>query len=171
MRLRRAYTHATRLRLTRRSATRSADVRNASPRRLWYYTAVPGIALEDAPLFAHVSAAALERLRSASTEFEAAPGQTLALAGDAGSGMFVILEGEAVVELRAVTYDLGPGDFFGELALLVPGAKRVARVRAKVPVRCLAIPRDEFLALLDSEPALTRALLDEIARRLVDSEQ
>ena len=130
-----------------------------------------GIALEDAPLFSDVSASGLERLRASSSEFETEPGQVLALAGDHGSGMFVILEGEAVVELRSATHELGPGDFFGELALLVPGATRVARVRAKGLVRCLAIPRDEFSELLDSEPALTRALLHEVARRLVVAEQ
>ena len=128
-------------------------------------------ALEDAPLFSKVSAAGLERVRSTSNEFEAEPGQVLALAGDSASGMFVILEGEAVVELRSTTYELGPGDFFGELALLVPGATRVARVRAKGPLRCLALPREEFFVLLDSEPGLTRALLDEVARRLVVSER
>jgi CRP-like cAMP-binding protein len=133
--------------------------------------AVTRIALEDAPLLANVSAAGLERLHTSSSEFETEPGQVLALAGDHGSGMFIILEGEAVVELRAATYELGPGDFFGELALLVPGATRVARVRAKGLVRCLAVPRDEFFALLDSEPGLTRALLDEVARRLVVAEQ
>ena len=130
-----------------------------------------GIALEDAPLFSDVSASGLERVRASSSEFETEPGQVLALAGDHGSGMFVILEGEAVVELRSATYDLGPGDFFGELALLVPGATRVARVRAKGLVRCLAIPRGDFSELLDSEPGLTRALLAEVARRLVIAEQ
>jgi len=132
---------------------------------------VAGIALADAPLLSGVSASGLERLRASASEFETEPGQVLALAGDAGSGMFVILEGEAVVELRSATYELGPGDFFGELALLVPGATRVARVRAKSLVRCLAVPRDEFLRLLDSEPGLVRALLDEVARRLVVAEQ
>jgi CRP-like cAMP-binding protein len=130
-----------------------------------------GLALESAPILANVSAGGLERLRSSSTEFETEPGQVLALAGDHGSGMFIILEGEAVVELRTGTRELGPGDFFGELALLVPGSTRVARVRAKGLVRCLAVPRDAFLELLDSEPSLTRALLDEIARRLVTVEQ
>jgi CRP-like cAMP-binding protein len=132
---------------------------------------VSGIALEDVPLFSDMSAAGLERVRASCTEFDAEPGQVLALAGDSGAGMFIILEGEAVVELRAATYELGPGAFFGELALLVPGATRVARVRAKGSVRCLALPRQEFLALLDSEPGVTRAMLDEVARRLVVAEQ
>ena len=38
-------------------------------------------------------------------------------------------------------------------------------------VRCLALPRQEFFALLNSEPGLTRAMLDEVARRLVVAEQ
>lgn len=129
------------------------------------------LTIEETPLLADVSAAGLERIRATSTEFETEPGGVLALAGDHASGMFILLEGEASVELRAATYELGPGDFFGELALLVPDATRVARVRAKSPTRCLAIPRDAFLELLDTEPALTRALLDEIARRLVVAEQ
>ena len=130
-----------------------------------------GIALEDAPLFSNITATGLERVRASCSEFEADPGQVLALAGDSGAGMFIILEGEAVVELRSASYELGPGDFFGELALLVPGATRVGRVRAKGSVRCLAFPRQEFLALLDSEPGVTRALLDEVARRLVVAER
>ena len=61
---------------------------------------VSGFALEDAPLFSDVSAAGLERVRASSSEFEAEPGQVLALAGDSGSGISLILEGAAVVELR-----------------------------------------------------------------------
>ena len=134
-------------------------------------TGVNRIALEEVPLLSDVSPAGLERLRASSSEFETEPGQVLALAGDHGSGMFIVLEGEVVVELRSATYELGPGDFFGELALLVPEATRVARVRAKSRVHCLAVPRDEFVALLDSEPGLVRALLGEVARRLVVAEQ
>ena len=130
-----------------------------------------GIALEDTPLFSNVSASGLERVRCVLERVRDRARQVLAIAGDRGSGMFVILEGEAVVEVRSATYDLGPGDFFGELALLVPEATRVARVRAKGLVRCLAIPRDEFFEPRDTEPGLTRALLDEVARWLVVAEQ
>jgi CRP-like cAMP-binding protein len=44
----------------------------------------------------------------------------------------------------------------------------VARVRAASQVRCLALPRDEALALIESEPALALAMLRELARRLAD---
>ena len=56
----------------------------------------------------------------------------LALEGDPGAGMFVLCEGTIAVELRSGTLELGPGDFFGELALLVDDGARVARVRATI---------------------------------------
>jgi membrane protein len=83
--------------------------------------------------------------------------------------MFVILEGRVTVDARGGAFELGPGDFFGELALLSPGTERVARVRAATDVRCIGLPRDEALALIESEPALALAMLRELARRLADA--
>jgi CRP-like cAMP-binding protein len=123
--------------------------------------------LREIPLFAGVSDAGLDRIALAAGYVDAQPGQVLALPDDPGSGMFVILEGEVAVELRSSTVELGPGNFFGELSLLVPDASRVARVRARTKARCLSLPRDDFLALLDSEPGLALPLLRELARRLV----
>jgi CRP-like cAMP-binding protein len=65
--------------------------------------------------------------------------------------------------------ELGPGDFFGELALLVPEATRVARVRAATPVRCFAIGRSQFGELIEQEPSIALAMLRALARRLVDT--
>jgi CRP-like cAMP-binding protein len=78
----------------------------------------------------------------------------LARADDPGSGMFVIEEGRVVVEARGQRLELGPGEFVGELALLVPDSTRVARVRAQTPVVCLAIGRSEFAELLEAEPRI-----------------
>lgn len=83
--------------------------------------------------------------------------------------MFVIQEGRVAVELRGVTLELGPGDFFGELALLVDGGARVARVRATTAVRCITVPREDFLALVESEPTFALHLLRELARRLAEA--
>ena len=60
---------------------------------------------------------------------EAEEGQVLALQDDPGAGMFILCDGTVAVELRSGTLELGPGDFFGELALLVDDGARVARVR------------------------------------------
>ena len=83
--------------------------------------------------------------------------------------MFVILDGNVKVEARGAVYDLGPGDFFGELSLLSPGTERVARVRAASRVRCIGLSRDAALALIESEPSVALAMLRELARRLADA--
>ena len=125
--------------------------------------------LRELPLFQGVSDAGLERIARSVGEIVCAPGQVLALPGDPGSGMFVILEGEVSVDARGGRFELGPGDFFGELALLNPDAERVARVRATTEVRCLGLPRGDALALVESEPALALTMLRELARRLADA--
>jgi CRP/FNR family transcriptional regulator, cyclic AMP receptor protein len=124
--------------------------------------------LRTLALFQGVSDAGLEQVAACSGEIRYEPGQVLALPGDPGSGMFVILEGEVSVVARGGTFNLGPGDFFGELALLNPEAERVARVRAATPVRCIALSRDDAVALIESEPALALTMLRELARRLAD---
>ena len=73
-----------------------------------------------------------------------------------------------VVEAPGRTIELGTGEIFGELSLLVPESTRSARVRATTPVRCLAIDRGAFEELLDEEPEFARAMLDVVARRLWD---
>ena len=125
--------------------------------------------LHALPLLAGMSTAGLERVSACAAEVEADDGQVLALQDDAGSGMFVIREGTVAVELRSGTIELGPGDFFGELALLIEDGARVARVRATSPVRCVSIPREDFLALVESEPSFSLALLRELARRLAEA--
>jgi CRP/FNR family cyclic AMP-dependent transcriptional regulator len=123
--------------------------------------------LRALPLFAGLSDAGLERVAGLVTELEVPAGQTLARADDPGSGMFVIEEGSVVVEGRGRhVIELGPGEFVGELALLVPESIRAARVRAKTDVRCLAIGRAEFERLLDDEPRIALAMLPVVARRL-----
>jgi CRP-like cAMP-binding protein len=125
--------------------------------------------LREIELFSGVSDAGLARIAACAGVVECEPGQVLALPGDAGSGMFVILDGNASVEARVGSYSLGPGAFFGELALLNPHAERVARVRAATDMRAIAIPRKETLELIESEPQLALAMLRELARRLADA--
>jgi CRP-like cAMP-binding protein len=130
-----------------------------------------GNRLRSIPLFAELSGGALERLAAIATEVECPAGMVLALPGDPGSGMFVIEEGIVVVELRGRDVELGPGEFFGELALLVPDSARVARVRAKTNVRCLAIARADFTLLLEQEPRIAVAMLPVLAGRLAQEVQ
>jgi CRP-like cAMP-binding protein len=124
--------------------------------------------LRAIPIFAGLDDDALERIADLCTEVEAHPGQVLTRARDRGTGMFVVEEGTVAVELRSRAIELGPGQFFGELSLLVPDATRIARVRALTAARLLAIARAEFAGLLEREPRLAVAMLPVLAQRLVN---
>ena len=131
-----------------------------------------GERLREIPLFSGFSDDGLARLAAIVTEVECLAGTVLALADDPGSGMFVVEEGTVVVEARGgVRIELGPGEFVGELTLLVPAAQRVGRVRAATDVRCLAVARDDFAELIEQEPQLAVAMLPVLARRLVAAMQ
>jgi CRP-like cAMP-binding protein len=125
--------------------------------------------LRGLELFAGVSEEGLARVAECAGMVECEPGQVLALPGDPGSGMFVILDGTVAIETRGSSIELHRSNFVGELALLNPETERVARVRAATDVRALAIPRDEALALIESEPAFALTMLRELARRLASA--
>jgi CRP/FNR family cyclic AMP-dependent transcriptional regulator len=114
--------------------------------------------LSALPLFADLDDAQLDRLAAATSEFDAPAGQALIERGRAGSGMFVLVEGQAIVEAPEGTRQLGPGDIFGERALLGEDIERTARVRAQTDVRCLAIARPELERLLAEDPRVAQRL-------------
>ena len=124
--------------------------------------------LREIPLFSELSDDGLRSVAEIASEVEVPGGQVMTRPYDPGLGMFVVEEGNVVVELDDRQVKLGPGDFFGELALLIPDGIRVARVRAETDVRCLAIPREDFAKLLQAEPAISVAMLPVLARRLAD---
>jgi CRP-like cAMP-binding protein len=125
--------------------------------------------LREIPLFGELSAESLQALAQIATEVEVPAGQVMIRPYDPGLGMFVVEEGRVVVELhQGREVELGPGEFFGELALLIPEGVRAARVRAETDVRCLAIGREDFARLLDEEPRIAVAMLPVLARRLSD---
>lgn len=122
--------------------------------------------LRGIPLFAGLSDRAIARVAELVTEFEEPAGWILVEVGQAGSGMFVLEEGTAVVELPdGRERELEPGDFFGELALLTDHPRN-ARVQARTPVRCLAISRMDFQRLLAEEPEIGVAMLPKLAARI-----
>jgi CRP-like cAMP-binding protein len=123
--------------------------------------------LRTIPLFADLDDNTLLAIAEIASEVEVPAGQVMIRPYDPGLGMFVVEEGRVVVELsHGREVELGPGEFFGELALLIPEGVRAARVRAETDVRCLAIGRDDFAGLLDTEPSIAVAMLPVLARRL-----
>jgi CRP-like cAMP-binding protein len=125
--------------------------------------------LRSIPMFEQLGEDSLQEVLSCASEFEVKAGHVLVQPNQAGSGLFVIEEGSATVELPGKKTELGPGDFFGELALLREDESHMARVYAASLLRCLAIQRDEFNRLLEKEPAIAVAMLKTLATRLADS--
>jgi CRP-like cAMP-binding protein len=122
--------------------------------------------IRSVPLFAEVGEDSLANVLSLATEFEVAQGHILVRPGEPGSGLFIIEEGSARVELGDGEVELGEGDFFGDIALLTEAAVHVARVSASTPLRGLAIRRDDFDRMLDDEPRLAITMLRALAKRL-----
>ncbi len=110
------------------------------------------------PLFADLDDEQLDRLAAATTELQAPAGRTLITRGEAGSGLFVLEEGEAVVESPEGQIELGPGDVFGERSLVGEDIRRTARVRAQTDVRCLAIARTEIEKVIAANSRLADRL-------------
>ncbi len=107
----------------------------------------------------------LQTLAGITTELSVQSGRVLCREGEMGHEFFVIIDGEASVDLNGKTVDtLGPGGFFGEMALLDGGA-RVATVTAATDMDLLVLSRKEFLALLDIT-AISTTMLKSLGARL-----
>lgn len=120
--------------------------------------------LGSIPIFAGLPARSLDKIRKVSGEIEVPPGQVLIQPRTQGSGLYIVEEGTVVVERRGNKIELGPGQYFGELALLAEHT-HTARVRAQTPVRCLTINRFDFRKLLEEEPKIAIAMLESLAGR------
>jgi voltage-gated potassium channel len=118
------------------------------------------------PIFSALGDAELTQIAALASEFEAPKGQVLVEHGQPGTGVFIIEDGEVRVDRpNSKHVDLGPGAFFGELAVLAE-VPRTARVSALTDLRCLAISRNDLVELLEREPAVAVSMLREVARRL-----
>lgn len=122
--------------------------------------------LATVPLFARMGGKELERLGQLADEVEVGLDRVLAEQGETGHEFFIVLEGRlTVLDGRKPIATLGPGDFFGEIALL-DGRPRTATVRADGIARLLVVAHREFHALMDEFPSVRTAILEAVADRL-----
>ena len=126
--------------------------------------------LANVPLFSALSKRDLQRVAKASDEVAIEAGRTLVEQGRTGHEFFLILDGEAVVRRnnRKVA-TLGPGEHFGELAILDRGP-RSASVVANTDMRVLVLGQREFVGVLDSIPGMASKLLTTMAQRLREAD-
>jgi CRP-like cAMP-binding protein len=121
--------------------------------------------LAAAPLFAAFDAEQVHDLARAATRVHEPKGMVFSKEGERGDELVILLEGE--VEVRhddTVLATLGPGDHFGEMALLDDSARRSASVVAVTPVVVAYVSRHHFDALLD-EPGVREEVERELRAR------
>ena len=122
--------------------------------------------LRAIPLFKPLPASTIDHLASSLTSVHATPGSEIIRQGEAGDQFYVIVSGEVDVGADGEPIGtLGPGDYFGEIALLrdVP---RTATVTAKTDVELYALDRDEFLSAVTGHPASAEAADAVVSSRL-----
>jgi CRP/FNR family cyclic AMP-dependent transcriptional regulator len=126
--------------------------------------------LSQVPLFSALSKKDLALIGKSAEDVKVDAGKVLVTEGSAGAEFFVIIEGKARVTRRGrKVADLGPGQFFGDLALL-DRAPRNATVVADTPMEVLVLGQREFAALIDEVPGFAHKLLAGLARRLREAD-
>jgi len=122
--------------------------------------------LVKVPIFSECSKRELGIIARASKEVAHKEGTVIAREGERGVGLFLILEGQCTVTIGGKTKaKLGPGDFFGEVALL-DGGPRTATVTALSPVKLIGITGWVFRGLLMEHPSIALKTLEAVAGRL-----
>ena len=124
--------------------------------------------LKRAPLFAQCSKKELAQVALLADEIDVRMGKVLTTEGEPGHEFFVLIEGEADVRRKGRKVNvMGPGDFFGEIAL-VSNRPRTATVTATSPLRLLVITDRGFRELMKKMPTIQDKVLSALAARLAD---
>ena len=125
--------------------------------------------LANVPLFSECSKKELQHIADLAKEVEHREGAVIAREGDKGVGFFLILDGTAKISMGGRTRRrLGPGEYFGEIALLDEGP-RSATVTAETPMKLLGVTAWNFRRLIQDHPAIAQKLLKVMAERLRSS--
>ena len=127
--------------------------------------------LKSVPLFEHCSRRELGKIAGITDEIAVDNGKVLITEGDRGREFFVIISGEVDVRRKGRKLaTLGPGTYFGEIALLSQ-QPRTATVTALTPLRVLVIADRAFVGLLDEMPELWLKVARSLAERVAADEE
>ena len=126
--------------------------------------------LQRVPLFAELEPSELERLSGSFKERTFAAGEAVATDGEGGAGFFVIESGEAVVKVHGDERgSLGPGDYFGDVALIDQG-DRTASIEATSELKCYGLTFWDFRPLVESDARIAWPLLQAMTKRLREAQ-
>lgn len=122
--------------------------------------------LKRVPLFAGCSRAELRELALVADELDLKDGRILVREGQPGREFFILVEGTVRVSRKGRKLnDLGPGDWFGEIALLT-NTPRTASVTASSPIRVLVVTDRSFRRVVESMPTIALKVLATLGERL-----
>jgi len=122
-------------------------------------------ALRRVPFFEDLTPEDLERICAIGERRTFAPSEVIVGKDEQGLDLFVMMSGTASVETGGAVHMLGPGDFFGEMALLA-NRPRSATVTAAEPVEVMTLRAMYFKPFLVKNPSVAVALLEGVAARL-----
>jgi CRP-like cAMP-binding protein len=121
--------------------------------------------LKKLPLFSDLSDKEREQIARWADDVEVQPGKHLIDQGQFGYEFFVIEEGKAEVKRGdEVIAQLGPGDFFGEIALL-EADRRNASVVASEPMRTIVMTRQQFISMEEAMPSVAAQIRQAVEAR------
>ncbi len=125
--------------------------------------------LQKLPLFERLSTRHLLDIGKLVQEHRQ-PGSTyLFEEGEPGTSMYLIVDGRVRITKRGrLAAELGPGEFFGELALLDDDVTRTASAMCTTAVHLLRLERDDLVSLMEELPAIPIAIAQELSRRFRD---
>jgi voltage-gated potassium channel len=124
------------------------------------------VVLADVPLFAGLSKRHLRRVAKMASKVEFPELTVIVSPRRRADAFYVVLNGKAeVTTVSGDRIELGPGRFFGEMALLDSGP-RSATVTAKTEMLAMSISQSRFRELLESEPKIAFAIMRELAARV-----
>lgn len=122
--------------------------------------------LRRVPLFAGCSKAELAELATQTDELTIGEGRVLAREGKPGREFFVLVDGTVrITKNKRKLADLGPGDWFGEIALITRGP-RTATVTASSPVRVLVLTDRAFRHVVEAMPSIALKVLASVGERI-----
>jgi CRP-like cAMP-binding protein len=122
--------------------------------------------LKRVPLFAGLEKRELEQIAGSMRERRVAAGGMVVEQGAGGAGFFIIDEGEADVFVDGEHRNtIGPGDYFGEIALLT-GSDRTATITAKTDMLCYGMTAWDFKPLVEDNATIAWKLLTAMAQKL-----
>ena len=126
--------------------------------------------LGSTQVFSDLSQKELGLIARQAKEMTFSPGDLLTSEGHEGGRFFIVCEGDASVSIGGEQMGrVGPGDSFGEIAL-IDGRPRSASVVAETPMRVMTLASWNFRPLLTEYPSITLKLLLQMCARLREAE-